>query len=72
MSEPRPDRARRRERILCQTDPLALLQKQTIQEHQKTSAQQTQYSNPHQEPIGCLGLAVSAFIVVAFVIAYLL
>ena len=67
------------ERILSRTDPLALLRKQTIQVRQPSTTQpttrnakrQTNYT-PQQESVGCLGLVVSALVVIACVVAYLI
>lgn len=67
------------ERILSRTDPLALLRKQTIQVRQPSTTQpttrnakrQTNYT-PRQESVGCLGLVVSALVVIACVVAYLI
>ena len=65
-------------RILEQTDPIAMLEKQaspsrpspTSQPRQQTKPSYT-YSTPSKAPAGCLGI-VASFLVVACVIAFLL
>ena len=68
-----------RERILNQTDPLARLRKQMTQMRRSSTTQpttrnakrQTNYT-PRQESVGCLGLVLSALVVIACVVAYLI
>ncbi len=61
-----------RERILNQTDPLALLRKQRSHAYRNDSTQRAAHKAPQQEATGCLGLVVSALIIIACVIAYLI
>ena len=69
-----------RARILNQTDPIALLRKQTTQPRPSSTPQPKQqpqqtytYNNtPNKTPAGCLGIVASFLIVVACVIAFLL
>ncbi|MBO5970491.1 MAG: hypothetical protein J6S14_18570, partial [Clostridia bacterium] len=69
-----------RARILNQTDPIALLRKQTTQPRPASTTQPKQqpqqtytYNNtPNKTTAGCLGIVASFLIVVACVIAFLL
>ena len=68
-----------RARILNQTDPIAILRKQTTQPSPSSTSQPKQqpqptytYSAPNKTPAGCLGVVASFLIVVACVIAFLL
>ena len=68
-----------RTRILNQTDPIALLRKQTAQSRPSSNSQPKQqpqpnytYNTPKKTPAGCLGILASFLIVVACVIAFLL
>jgi hypothetical protein len=68
-----------RARILNQTDPIALLRKQTTCPRPSSTpktqqqSQRTQiYTSPSKKPSGCLGVVASFFIVLACFIAFLL
>ena len=68
-----------RTRILNQTDPVAMLRKQSIQPRPSSTPQPKQqpqptraYTPPSTPPSGCLGVAASFLIVVACVIAFLI
>ena len=68
-----------RTRILNQTDPIAMLRKQSAQTRPSSTSQpkqqpKTTYTNTHptKTPAGCLGVVASFLIVVACVIAFLL
>ena len=65
-----------RARILNQTDPIALLRKQTTQHRPSTNTQskqppQSTYNTPSKTPAGCLGIVASFLIVIACFIAFL-
>ena len=67
-----------RTRILNQTDPIAMLRKQSTQSRPSSTSQPKQqsqttytYTAPRKTPAGCLGI-VASFLVVACVIAFLL
>ena len=66
-------------RILNQTDPIAMLRKQSTQARPSSTLQpkkQSQstytYTSPSKTPAGCLGIVASFLVVVACVIAFLL
>ena len=66
-----------RTKILNQTDPIALLRKQTTQSRPSSNSQPKQqstytYSTPKKALAGCLGIAASFLIVVACIIAFLI
>ncbi|MBO5213641.1 MAG: hypothetical protein IIY12_03930 [Clostridia bacterium] len=68
-----------RTRILNQTDPIAMLRKQTTQPRPASNSQQKQhqqpnytYTTPPKTPTGCFTIVASFFVVVACVIAFLL
>ena len=68
-----------RTRILNQTDPIAMLKKQTTQPRPASTSQPKQqpqptytYNTQNKTPAGCLGIVASFLIVVACVIAFLL
>ena len=68
-----------RTRILNQTDPIAMLRKQSTQSRPSSTSQPKQqsqttytYTTPRKTPAGCLGIAASFLVVVACVIAFLL
>ena len=68
-----------RTRILNQTDPIAMLRKQSTQARPSSTIQpkkQSQstytYTTPSKTPVGCLGIVASFLVVVACVIAFLL
>jgi hypothetical protein len=65
-----------RERILNQTDPIAMLMKETTSSHTSQSNQQSEpiYIRPtlSKTPSGCLGVVASFLVVVACIIAFLL
>ena len=68
-----------RTRILNQTDPIAMLRKQTAQHRPSSTSQPTHqpqptytYSAPNKTPAGCLGIVASFLIVVACIIAFIL
>ena len=67
-----------RTRILNQTDPIALLRKQTAQSRPSSNSQPKQqpqsacsHNTPKKNPAGCLGIVASFLIVVTCVIAFL-
>ncbi len=66
-------------KILNQTDPIALLRKQTTQSRPSSNSQPKQqpqptytYSTPKKTPTGCLGIVALFLIVVACIIAFLI
>ena len=67
-----------RAKILNQTDPLAMLSKQTTQPRFSTTPQpkrqpQPTYTTaPTKQPVGCFGIVAAFLIVVACIIAFLL
>ena len=67
-----------RAKILNQTDPLAMLCKQTTQSRFSTTPQpkrqhQPMYTTaPDKKPVGCFGIVAAFLIVVACIIAFLL
>ena len=68
-----------RTRILNQTDPIAMLRKQSTQSRPSSTSQPKQqsqttytYTTPGKTPAGCLGIVASFLVVVACVIAFLL
>ena len=68
-----------RTRILNQTDPIAMLRKQSTQSRPSSTSQPKQqsqttytYTTPRKTPAGCLGIVASFLVVVACVIAFLL
>ena len=68
-----------RTRILNQTDPIAMLRKQTTQPHPASNSQPKQHQQPNynhttpqKTPTGCFGVVASFLVVVACVIAFLL
>lgn len=66
-----------RAKILNQTDPLAMLRKQSAQPRFSTTPQpkrqpQPIYTTPAKKPVGCLGVVATFLIVVACIIAFLL
>ena len=68
-----------RERILNQTDPIAMLRKQSAKPHPSAQPQPKQqpqptyhYTPPAKKPVGCLGVVATFLIVVACIIAFLL
>ena len=68
-----------RSRILNQTDPIAMLRKQSTQPRPSSTPQPKQqlqttytYTTPRKTPNGCLGIVALFLVVVAFVIAFLL
>ena len=68
-----------RERILNQTDPIAMLRKQSAKTHPSAQPQPKQqpqptyhYAPPAKKPVGCLGAVATFLIVVACIIAFLL
>ena len=68
-----------RTRILNQTDPIAMLRKQSTQPRPSSTSQPKQqpqtaytYTPPNKTPSGCLGFIASFLVVVACVIAFLL
>ena len=67
-----------RERILNQTDPLAMLCKQTTQPRFSTTPQPkrqpqpTYTAAPAKQPVGCFGIVAAFLIVVACIISFLL
>ena len=68
-----------RKRILNQTDPIAMLRKQSTQSRPSSTSQPKQqsqttytYTTPRKTPAGCLGIVASFLVVVACVIAFLL
>ena len=68
-----------RAKILNQTDPIAILKKQTAQprpssdQYTKQQPQMTYtYTTPNKTPAGCLSVVASFLIVVACIIAFLL
>ena len=68
-----------RARILNQTDPIALLRKQTTQTRSSSTSQPKQqpqptytHNTPSKKAVGCLGIVASFLIVVACIIAFLL
>ena len=68
-----------RTRILNQTDPIAMLRKQTTHPHPASPAQPKQqpqqtytYNNtPNKTPAGCLGIVASFLVIVACIITFL-
>lgn len=68
-----------RARILDQTDPIAMLRKQTTQPRSASASQSNRqpqptdtYRNiPSKKPIGCLSIIALFFIVIACIIAFL-
>ncbi len=66
-----------RERILNQTDPIAMLRKQSAKPRFSTTPQpkrqpQPIYTTPAKKPVGCFGIVAAFLIVVACIIAFLL
>ena len=66
-----------RAKILNQTDPLAMLRKQSAQPRFSTTPQpkrqpQPIYTTPTKKPVGCFGIVAAFLIVVACIIAFLL
>ena len=65
-----------KERILNQTDPLAMLRKQSLQERSPSEHNFRQlsdtYTAPKKKPVGCLGAAVVLLMVVASIFFFLL
>ena len=68
-----------RTRILNQTDPIAMLRKQSTQSRPSSTSQPKQqsqttytYTTPRKTHAGCLGIVASFLVVVACVIAFLL
>lgn len=70
-----------RERILNQTDPIAVLSKPTNQPHSFSTSQSKQqpqqtytysYTTSNNPPAGCLGIVASFLIVLTCIIAFLL
>ena len=68
-----------RTRILNQTDPIAVLRKQSVQPHPSSTSHPKQqpipnytYTTPSKTTSGCFGIAASFLVVVACVIAFLL
>lgn len=68
-----------RSRILNQTDPIAMLRKQTTQPRPSYTSQLKQqpqptytYTKPSKTSAGCLGIVASFLVVVACIIAFLL
>lgn len=66
-----------RAKILNQTDPLAMLRKQSAQPRFSTTPQpkrqsQPIYTTPAKKPVGCFGIVAAFLIVVACIIAFLL
>ena len=67
-----------RAKILNQTDPLAMLRKQSAQPRFSTTSQpkrqpQPMYTTaPDKKPVGCFGIVAAFLIVVACIIAFLL
>ena len=68
-----------RTRILNQTDPIAMLRKQSTQLRPSSTSQPKQrpqttytYTPPTKKPAGCLGVVASFLIVVACIIAFLI
>lgn len=67
-----------RAKILNQTDPLAVLRKQSTQPHTSATLQPEQQPQPMypaapiKKPVGCFGIAAAFLIVVACMIAFLL
>jgi len=66
-----------RAKILNQTDPLAMLRKQSAQPRLSTTTQpkrqhQPIYTTPAKKPVGCFGIVAAFLIVVACIIAFLL
>ena len=68
-----------RTRILNQTDPIAVLRKQSVQPHHSSTSHPKQqpipnytYTTPSKTTSGCFGIAASFLVVVACVIAFLL
>ena len=68
-----------RTRILNQTDPIAMLRKQSTQSRPSSTSQHQQqpqttytYTTPRKKAAGCLGIVALFLVVVACVIAFLL
>lgn len=66
-----------RAKILNQTDPLAMLRKQSVQPRFSTTPQpkrqpQPIYTAPTKKPVGCFGIVAAFLIVIACIIAFLL
>ena len=66
-------------RILNQTDPIAMLRKQTTQPRPSSNAQPrphsqptAPYTPPRKTPVGCLGVVASFLVVVVFIIGFML
>ena len=66
-------------RILNQTDPIAMLRKQTTQPRPSSNSQPRPYSQPtapytppRKTPVGCLGVVASFLVVVVFIIGFML
>lgn len=66
-----------RAKILNQTDPIAMLRKQSVQPRFSTTPQPKRqpkpiYTTPAKKPVGCFGIVAAFLIVIACIIAFLL